>query len=63
MRRTGGVADVALTNDGATLTVADKVDVVHAAVAPIGPIEGVIDVLRTEHDMHVPGAHLIVADL
>ena len=59
--RTGGYADVELISDGSTVTVYDRGDNRFAQVPGAGSFDAVVDRLRTEAPLELPGADLLLS--
>jgi hypothetical protein len=59
--RTGGYADVELVSDGATVTVHDRDGNRFAQVPGAGSFDQVVDRLRTEAQLELPGADLLLS--
>jgi hypothetical protein len=57
--RTGGYADVELVSDGSTVTVYDRGGNRYAQVPGAGSFDEVVDRLRTEAPIELPGADLL----
>ncbi|BCP53202.1 hypothetical protein K32_18190 [Kaistia sp. 32K] len=62
LNRTGGYADVEMIYDGKNVTVFDKNTNTYASEPMTGPIEGVIDRLRSDFMLDLPAADLLIAD-
>ena len=60
--RTGGYADVELVSDGATVTVHDRDGNRFAQVPISGSFDAVVDRLRTELVVEIPGADLLLTN-
>jgi hypothetical protein len=60
--RTGGYADVELVSDGSTLTVHDKDGNRFAQVPVSGSFDKIVDRLRTEFLIDLPGADLLLSN-
>jgi hypothetical protein len=58
--RTGGYADVELISDGSTVTVLDRDGNRFAQVPAAGTFDEVVDTLRTEAPLELPGADLLL---
>jgi hypothetical protein len=61
IRRTGGYADVELVSDGSTLTVLDRDGNRYAQVPAAGSLDEVVDRLRSEFTIEIPGADLLLS--
>jgi hypothetical protein len=59
--RTGGYADVELVSDGSTVTVHDSGGKRFAQVSGSGSFDEVVDRLRTEASLELPGADLLLS--
>jgi hypothetical protein len=59
--RTGGYADVELVSDGSTVTVHDRAGNRFAQVPGSGSFDEVVDRLRTEASLELPGADLLLS--
>jgi hypothetical protein len=59
--RTGGYADVELISDGSNVTIYDRGGNRFAQVPAAGTFDGVVDRLRTEATLELPGADLLLA--
>jgi hypothetical protein len=59
--RTGGYADVELVFDGRTLSVLGKDENAFAQVDASGSVDALIDRLRAEHSIAMPGADLLLS--
>lgn len=59
--RTGGYADVELISDGSTVTVYDRGGNRYARVPAAGTFDEVVDRLRTEAPLELPGADLLLS--
>jgi hypothetical protein len=59
--RTGGYADVELVSDGSTVTVYDRGGNRYAQVPGAGSFDEVVDRLRTEAPIELPGADLLLS--
>ena len=59
--RTGGYADVELISDGATVTVFDREGSRFAQVPAASTLEEVVDLLRNEAPLELPGADLLMS--
>ncbi len=59
--RTGGYADLELVFDGRTATVHNRPGKAFTSLEVAGPVEDVVQRLRTEHLVEVPGADLLLA--
>lgn len=59
--RTGGYADVELIADGSTVTVYDRGGNRFAQVPAAGSFDDVVDKLRTEVSLEIPGADLLLS--
>jgi hypothetical protein len=59
--RTGGYADVELVSDGSTVTVYDRSGNRYAQVPGAGSFDEVVDRLRTEAPIELPGADLLLS--
>jgi hypothetical protein len=59
--RTGGYADVELVFDGKTLTLHDRRDRTFAMISAPGTLDDLIERLRTEYLLDVPGSDLLLA--
>jgi hypothetical protein len=59
--RTGGYADVELIFDGKTATILGKHINAFAEVAAPGSVDALIDRLRADHSVEMPGADLLLA--
>jgi hypothetical protein len=59
--RTGGYADVELVSDGSTVTVHDRDRNRYAQVPGAGSFDEVVDRLRTEAPIELPGADLLLS--
>jgi hypothetical protein len=59
--RTGGYADVELISDGSTVTVFDRGGNRYAQVPAAGTFDEVVDRLRSEAPVELPGADLLVS--
>jgi hypothetical protein len=60
--RTGGYADVELVSDGATVTVHDRDGKRFAQVNGAGSIDEIVDRLRKEAPLEIPGADLLLSN-
>lgn len=60
--RTGGFADVELVFDGQTATLLGKNLNAYARIAAPGSIEALMDTLRTEYGLSLPGGDLLTAN-
>jgi hypothetical protein len=58
--RAGGYSDVELVYDGATATLLGKHNNVYAQVKMSGPVDGLVDRLRDELQVAIPGADLLL---
>lgn len=61
--RTGGYSDVELVFDGKTATFLGKDSNTFAQIELPGPLDQMIDRLRTEHHMEMPGADLLLSNI
>ena len=59
--RTGGYADVELISDGSTVTIYDRGGNRFAQVPAAGSFDEVVDRLRTEAPIEIPGADLLLS--
>jgi hypothetical protein len=62
MRRTGGYANVELFFDGKTFAVEDKKGNAYAQIEAPGSVDKLVDKLRGELGVDVPGADLLISD-
>jgi hypothetical protein len=60
--RTGGYTDVQLIVDGTTVTVFNKDGNSYAQIESPGSIDQLVDLLRNEYGLELPGADLLVTD-
>jgi hypothetical protein len=61
--RTGGFADIEMLFDGKTVTLVGKNQNVYAEVpSPVKTIDALVDQVRTDFNVQVPGADLLLAD-
>jgi hypothetical protein len=62
MRRTGGYADVEIVSDGSTITVHDQDGKRFAQVQATGSFDQLVDRIRADLMVEIPGADLLLAD-
>jgi hypothetical protein len=60
--RTGGYADVELVFDGKTVTVLGKNLNAYAQTAASGTIDQLVDLLRNQYGLELPGADLVISN-
>jgi hypothetical protein len=60
--RKGGYSEVELMSDGKTMTIIDLSDSSYAQAASPGSVDAVIDTLRNDYGMDMPGADLLLTN-
>ncbi len=60
--RRGGYSEIELIFDGQTMTIVDKADNLYAQVATPGTLDSLVDVLRGQYGIDMPGADLLLTN-